>query len=342
MIAGEWMPLVFLKNNKGNFNDIRKESGLGNAAGWWNSIVSGDFDNDGDMDYVAGNLGENSFYKASAAHPVSIYAKDFDQNGVLECIPTKFIKDRIDGIEKEFPAHTRDDVVEPMPFIKKRFFTYKSFAAASFQELFTPNEISGASIYRASYFSSAFIRNNGNGHFSIEPLPSMAQYSVLNGMVADDFDGDGNLDLCINTNDYSGDPGNGRYDGLYGLVLKGNGKGAFVPLSIAQSGIYINGDGKGLAKLRAADGSYLLIATQNNGAIQVFKKKGKLPVLKQSPGDIAATLYFNDGRSRKVEFTCGSSFLSQGSGIHLLSKSVKNYTITNESGQTRIVSLPDL
>ncbi len=335
LIAGEWMPLKFLKNNQGHFSDITSTTGISDKKGWWNSIVSGDFDKDGDMDYVVGNLGENSFYKAGDTHPVSIYAKDFDRNGVLECIPTKYIKDRIDGVLKEFPAHTRDDVVEPMPFIKKRFLSYKSFAGATFQQLFTPDEIKGGIIYKANYFSSAFIRNKGNGTFVIEALPPVAQYSVINGMVTDDFDNDGNLDICMNTNDYGTEPGNGRYDGLNGLVLKGDGKGGFIPLTILQSGIFISGDGKGLAKLIAADGSCLLVATQNKGPVQVYRKKKNSKIIKVAPGDISVILTFADGKKQKTEFGYGASFLSQSSRFFLLPQGVKTCVITDAHGKTR-------
>ena len=225
ILAGEWMPITFLKNDKGQFKNITASSGISNYVGWWTTIAPGDFDNDGDIDYVVGNLGENTYYKASDRYPVSIYAKDFDKNGVLECIPTKYIKDKDDGTLKEFTAHTRDDVVDQMPFIKKNYLTYKAFAEATFDKLFTADEIKGALKLQANYFKSAFIKNNGNGSFEISALPGVAQFSSLNGMVADDFDGDGNLDIAINTNDYGTEVSTGRYDALNGLLLKGKGDG---------------------------------------------------------------------------------------------------------------------
>lgn len=112
LLAGEWMPVWFLKNDQGRFKDVTPATGVENKAGWWNSITSGDFDNDGDMDYVVGNLGENSFYSGSDQFPVSLYAKDFDNNGVLECVPAKYIKDKVGGTLKEFTTHTRDDIVD--------------------------------------------------------------------------------------------------------------------------------------------------------------------------------------------------------------------------------------
>ena len=292
---------------------------MNNQIGWWNSIAPGDFDNDGDIDYIAGNLGVNSFYKASEKYPVSIYAKDFDGNGIMECVPTKFIKDSTDGELKEFPTHTRDDVVDHIPVIKKRFLSYHSFAKATIDQLFTPQQISGAIKFKANYLKSSFIRNNGNGKFSIEALPDVAQYSAINGMVTEDFDGDGNLDICINTNDHSTEPTNGRYDALNGLVLKGKGNGEFIPLSILQSGIFIGGNGKGLGKLKSADGSLLIVATQNLGPVQIFKNKQRSKMINVTPNDEFALLTLADGKKQKVEFNYGSSFLSQSQRFLFLS-----------------------
>ena len=334
VLAGEWMPIKFLKNIHGRFEEATV-TGIHNKIGWWNSITSGDFDNDGDIDYVVGNLGENSFYKATDSYPAGIYAKDFDQNGVLECIPTKYMKDKVGGSLKEFTAQTRDDVVDQLPFIKKRFLTYKTFGEAKFSDLFTQEQSSGMLKLQANYLLHAFIRNNGNGKFSIEPLPDAAQFSAINGMVTDDFDGDGNLDICMNTNDYSTEPGNGRYDALNGLLLKGDGKGHFSPLTILQSGIFIPGNGKGLAKLKGADGSYLLVSTQNRGPVQVFKNKGVSKIISVSPADEYALIDFGNGKTQKVELNYGSSFLSQGSRFISLHHGAKSCIVVNDKGEKR-------
>ena len=339
VLVGEWMPVKYFKNEQGKFKDVTNETGISDKIGWYNSITSGDFDNDGDIDYVVGNLGENSFYKATEKYPVSVYAKDFDGNGVMECLPTKFILDTTNGELKEFPTQTRDDVVDHMPFIKKRFLSYKSFARATISDLFTPEELKGAINFKANYFKSSFIRNNGNGKFSIEPLPAIAQYSIINGMIAEDFDGDGNLDICMNTNDFSTEPGNGRYDALNGLVLKGKGNGQFIPLSMVESGIFISGDGKGLSKLKAADGNLLLAATQNQGPVEIYKKKQSSKIIEAAASDVFAILTFNDGKKQKIEFNYGSSFLSQSPRCFLLSSKVTSCAITDQSGKTRNISL---
>jgi hypothetical protein len=137
--------------------------------------------------------------------------------------------------------------------------------------LFAGDELKNSMKLTANYFSSSFIRNNGHGQFSVEPLPAVVQRSAINSMIADDFDKDGKFDICINTNDFGTDPANGRYDALNGLVLKGDGTGKFTPLTIMQSGIFIPGNGKGLAKLKDGHGNYLLAASQNKGRLKLFQ-----------------------------------------------------------------------
>ena len=336
ILAGEWMPVKFLKNDHGHFKDITPAA-VNNKVGWWNSITCGDFDNDGDIDYVVGNLGENSFYKASDKYPVSIYAKDFYKNGVTECIVTKYIKDKDGGVLKEFTTHTRDDVVDQLPFIKKRFLTYKEFAGATIDQLFTPDEIKNAIKYTANYFKSSFIRNNGNGNFAIEPLPDVAQYSIINGMIADDFDGDGNLDICMNTNDYGTDPSSGRYDALNGLVLKGDGKGGFAPLSILQSGVFIPGNGKALIKLKDINNEYRIVASQNRGPLQVYKSRYPATIIPFKEDDAYAIITKKNGSKQKAENYFGSSFLSQSARFLSIGNDAKSVFITNSKGQRRNV-----
>ena len=289
ILAGEWMPVTFLKNDKGVFKNVTPASGISNNIGWWNTIVSGDFDNDGDMDYIVGNLGQNSFYRASDQYPVSIIAKDFDNNGSYDAFPSLFLPVSQDDTERmEFPAQSRDDVIEQLVSIRKKYNNYKSFARTPMDSLFTKQQRIGALQYHANYFSSAFLRNEGNGKFTITPLPVEAQFSVLNGFCVDDFDGDGNLDIVINGNDFGTEVTIGRYDALNGLLLRGDGKGNFSPLSILQSGIYIPGNGKALVKLKSSKGKYLMAASQNKGALKVFELKRNDRLMPLTPFDESA------------------------------------------------------
>ncbi|HLA58254.1 MAG TPA: VCBS repeat-containing protein, partial [Puia sp.] len=337
ILAGEWMPVKFLKNDHGQFRDITQSSQIGNQVGWWNSISAGDFDNDGDIDYVVSNLGENSFYKANDKYPVSVYARDFYNQGIEQCMLTSFIKDKQGGKKKEFVSDARDDVVSQMPFLKKRFLTYKKFGEATFDQLFTPQEMETSIKYSANNLKSSFIRNNGNGTFTMEPLPDMAQYSAINGMITDDFDGDGNLDICMNTNDFGTVPSYGRYDALNGLILKGDGKGKFMPLSILQSGIFIPENGKALVKLRSSDGKYLIAASQNKGPLKVFQLNKSCRFLPLLSDDVSAVIVYKDGRHQKRETGYGNSFLSQSGRFITIDSTISSIEITNSKGKTRKV-----
>jgi len=338
VLAGEWMPVKFLKNDHGKFRDITPTSQIANQIGWWNSITAGDFDNDGDIDYVVGNLGENSFYKASDKYPVSIYARDFYNQGNVQCILTSFIKDKQGGELKEFATDARDDVISQLPFLKKRFLSYKKFGLATFDQLFTPQELDGSIKYSANNFKSSFIKNNGNGTFTMEPLPDMAQYSAINGMITDDFDGDGNPDICMNTNDYGTEPSYGRYDALNGLILKGDGKGKFTPLTILQSGVFIPENGKALVKVRSSDGKYLIAASQNKGPLKVFQLNKSCGFLPLNSDDVYAIITYKDGRHQKRETGYGNSFLSQSGRFITIDDTISSIEITNSKGKTRKVT----
>jgi hypothetical protein len=342
ILVGEWMPITFLHNEKGRFVNANGKSGIEDRSGWWNSLAPGDFDNDGDIDYIAGNLGLNSFYKASPEMPISIRAKDFDNNGSYDAVPSLYLRTSLKPGAPwfEYPAHTRDDMIKQMISTRNKFQNYRSYAYATIDSLLPPDKMEGAIRLSVNYLLSAYIQNEGNGHFTIKELPMQAQASILNGMTVDDFDGDGNLDVCMNTNDYSTDPNIGRYDALNGLVLKGNGNGTFTPLTILQSGINITGNGKGLSKLRGADNSCLIVATQNKGPLQVYKSKyAPVKTILAGPGDISALISLKDGKRQKVEFYYGSSFLSQSGRFFQLSKEVASVEITDKMGRKRSVPL---
>jgi hypothetical protein len=336
VLAGEWMPLTFFKNNNGSFKNVTDKTGISNQVGWWNSITGGDFDNDGDIDFIIGNLGNNSFYKASTQYPASIYAKDFDNNGSYDAIPALYLRASQDDTSKiEFPFPGRDDIVKQIIGMRSKFQNYKSYANATMDQLFTKEQLGGALILKANNFSSSYCRNDGGGKFTLTPLPYKAQWSALNGMIADDFDGDNNLDLVINTNDYGTDVTIGRYDALNGLMLKGDGKGNFIPQTILESGIFIPGNGKALVKLRSKNGKYLLAATQNKEPLKIFELKKDIENILVQPDDVSADITFSNGKKQRQEFYYGSSFLSQPARFLKLGNNVKSIVITNSKGKTR-------
>ena len=337
ILAGEWMPVTFLKNVNGKFENVTSSTGLADKTGWWNSIVAGDFRHTGKTDYIIGNVGLNTLYQASDKYPVYVTAKDFDGNGNYDAVPSVFFPDS-SGVKKEFPVFGRDDMIKEMISIKRRFPTYRSFALADMDSVITPAMRKDAIRLKANTLSSCYLRNDGNGKFTMIPLPLQAQVSVLDGMIADDFDGDGNLDVLINGNDYGTDVVVGRYDALNGLLLKGDGKGNFQPLTILQSGIYIPGDGKALVKLAGASGKYLTAASQNRGDLKLFALRKNVKIIKVNPDDVSAIIHYKNGSIEKKEFYYGNGFLSQSSRFLPVSDLVASVEIINSKGVHRPVS----
>ncbi|HTL09973.1 MAG TPA: FG-GAP-like repeat-containing protein, partial [Chitinophagaceae bacterium] len=331
--AAEWGPLRFFKNNGGSFVEITQQTGIGNELGWWNSIAAADIDNDGDLDYIVGNLGQNSFFRASNNYPLRMYAKDFDGNGSVDAIITSYFKD-VDGVKKEFTAFNRDDIVGQLPGLRRKFPTYKEFANAGFAQLFTAEQMKGADTLQANNLASCVVMNLGNGKFSMEPLPAMAQMAPLYGLLADDVDNDGNLDLVLNGNDFGNEVTNGRYDALNGLLLLGDGKGHFAAQTPAHAGLCIPGDGKALVKLNT-DSGYLLAASENRGPLRLFKSRRNLQMIPLKKEERWAVVTLKNGKSRREEFYYGNSFYSQSARSVAVGPEVSNIRFGNEKGVTR-------
>lgn len=338
ILAGEWMPVTFLKNTGGKFTNVTDASGISAQAGWWNSIAAGDFRHTGRIDYIVGNTGLNTLYHASEKFPVYMTAKDFDHNGSYVPVPSLFLP-ATDGTMKEFPAFGRDDIVERVPTLKKRFNDYKKFANATVQDIITPEMMKDAQRLKATMLQSCYLRNEGNGKFTLIPLPQQAQLSAVNGMLTGDFDADGNLDVLINANDFGNEVSIGRLDAMNGLLLKGDGKGGFTPLSILQSGIYIPGDGKALVNLMASNGKYQVAASQNRNVLKLFELKTKKEFIKLNNDDVFAVLHYKNGTAEKQEFYYGAGFLSQSARYCIVNPGIASVEITNTKGVSRTVTM---
>ena len=338
VVTGEWMPVTFFKNTGLGFKKV--ESGIAGHVGWWNSIVAGDFDNDGDMDYVAGNLGLNSNFRATFKEPMTIIAKDIDTNGSYDAMIFCYLKAE-DGTMKAFPMHTRDDIISQVIGMRKRFPTYKSFGSATMESLWSENDLKGALKLQATDMNTSYIENKGGGNFAIKPMPLETQTAPVYGMVVTDVDHDGIPDILMNGNDFGMEPFTGRHDAFNGLYLKGDGKGNFTPATIAKSGFYIRGDGKALATIHSAQNKDLVIASQNQDSLKVFS-----PQLREKPGthwinlkseDFYADITYKNGKKKHLEFYYGSTFLSQSTRKIAIDDEVATLFITDYKGAKRQV-----
>jgi hypothetical protein len=317
LLASEWAPLTMLKNEKGHLQPL-ENSGLNDKAGFWNSLTPGDFDNDGDIDYLAGNLGQNNLLRASTERPVRIYTGDFDNNGFYDAFPTVYFKNA-KGQYEEYPYFGWDDMVKQMIGVKKRYVKYAPFGEATINQILTDEERSQALKLLANYLMSSYIENKGDGSFDIRPLPVMGQTAPLFGMLAQDVDGDGNLDAVLVGNEHGSDLVAGRMDAFNGLVLKGDGKGGFSPLTMAQTGFYVPGNAKALVSWPDGQGRCRLAVTENRGPLRVFAVQQPQTFVPVDARTTSVSVRLKNGRVRRQEIPFGTSFYGQSArGVWVL------------------------
>jgi hypothetical protein len=336
LLAGEWMPITFFRNDRGKLKKIKTK--LDSQIGWWNSLASGDFDNDGDMDYIAGNLGLNTLNRTNAQQPVSIYAKDFNGDGNYDAIPTVYFKD-IKGGYKEYPFNTRDDIAKQFVQTRKRFTNYAKFSEATINDILKPEELKDALILRANWMQSSYIENKGKGIFEIKELPIEAQFAPIYGVITQDINQDGNLDVLAVGNDYGTSLAIGRYDALNGLVLLGDGKGGFSTLKLNKSGYYVEEDAKALVKMSNSQSKLVCIASQNRGKLKAYALNNKAFTVPLFPLETTVILKLKNGKIRREEIPWGSSFLSQSSHQLIFYDDVASIEAYDNKGKKRTITL---
>jgi len=270
IIVGELMPITFFRNEGNSFKKLEK-TGIEDYLGWWESIVSKDVDNDGDLDLVVGNMGANNFLSPSDNRPVTLVAKDFDANGSLDPLTFSYFKNR-KGDYESYPVSFWGDINNQSRLFRGKFDLYKEYAQATEKTLLTEAELKDALVLKGNYDKSAYVENLGNGTYAMHALPIEAQVAPLNDLVLTDIDEDGNLDILGIGNNYGNETFVGRYDAFNGIVLKGNGKGSFRPVGPLESGFVVPGDAKAMVQIDRAQGGHLYVATQNRGPILIFEK----------------------------------------------------------------------
>jgi len=334
IVVGEFMPVTFFKNT-GKQLEVSRVSSIEDYIGWFNSIHGGDFDQDGDIDYVAGNLGLNNYYNVSMTQPLTVCAKDFDGNGNIDAILSCFTKSE-DGTLKSYPIHFWEDLTSQSPLYRKKFSLYKDFAKVTTDQFFSPEELKDALKLKATFMATSYIENLGAGKFKITQFPNIVQVAPVNGIQIEDVNGDGFLDILMIGNDYSYEPNAGQFDAFSGLVLTGNGKGSFDILPSAESGFNVSGDGKALVRISGINED-IFLATQNKDSVKVFRK----PVMDQSATftpealDNFAELIYEDGKKQKIEFYNGAGYYSQSTRTIRIPVGVKELIIYDSKGKSR-------
>jgi len=261
--AGEWMPIQFYRNEGTRFVNVTGSTGLPSLRGWWFSLATGDFDNDGRPDLVAGNLGLNYTYTTSQDGKFGVYAADFAQHRTTDVILTK----EIGGTE--YPFAGLASLGPEITLVGARYHTYGSFATVSVRDAFGQTALQKALHYQVDTFASMYFHNDGNGKFSASPLPNLAQIAPIKAIVPTDVDGDGHLDLIVAGNIYDAEPNVPRADAGNGLWLRGDGKGGFSAVRSSESGFLapLNVDGLALINTRARR---LVLVANTGDSLQVF------------------------------------------------------------------------
>ncbi len=267
VVVGEWMPITFFRNEDGQFV---KATELTHTTGWWNCLLAGDFDEDGDPDYIVGNLGLNSRYHASADEPLRLHTKDYDQDGRINPILTYYI------MGEEYPAAYRDALSDQMNPMRRRFPKYETYANTTFDELFTTTELEGTYVLEAERLTTSYLENQGNGPdgyptFTVRDMPTITQIAPVHRMITDDLNDDGHPDVLMVGNSYAPDVHVGRYDAFIGQALLGDGTGQFRPLTLSESGFYVDTDAKDIIRLNR-NGKPTWVVASNDDSLRVLVK----------------------------------------------------------------------
>lgn len=276
VVAGDWMPLRFFKNEHGRLKETTSATGLTQMNGMWRSLAAADLDHDGDTDLIAGNYGLNCVYRVDSTHPMQLFAADIDGNGSIDPVPFYYIMGK-DGERHSYPAINRGQLSEQVPGVKKKFLYHRDYARATFDDIFKGKQ-DGLLTFTCDETRSCFLENLGGGRFAKRPLPNEAQFAPVNAITCADIDNDGYTDILLAGNEYQAEVMSGRYDALYGCLLKGSKGKTFRAVPFAESGFILNGDVKDLALIASAAGQRILLAAVNNDSLRAFRVNDILPV----------------------------------------------------------------
>jgi len=325
IVVGEWMSVLVFENKKGQLTKL-ENTGLEEAKGWWNSISTADLDNDGDMDYVLGNFGLNTFFKAQKEQPMTIIAKDFDNNGSVDPFISFYVRDSL-GTKRNYLYHPWEDVIKQFRALRKTFNSFGAYGEAVLQEIFENQDLNGALIKQVNWMTSSWVENVGNNQFEIHALPREAQQAPVYGTITLDVNQDGFEDILLVGNDYGVEVNQGRSDALQGLVLLNTQQKAFTPLSIENTHFMVPKDGKSLVNIAVGNQPYL-IASQNNDSLRVFQPQFKTTPKRFSweAEEVSCLILYTNGKTQRRTKQNAFGFQSQGTLSFWISEGVEKIT----------------
>jgi hypothetical protein len=265
VVVGEWTPIKFYKNIEGKFSEDTSLIDIDSTRGWWYDVISEDFDNDGDMDLVIGNLGNNYKYQASGDETFDIFYNDFDKNNSGDIVLSYYS----DG--EQYPLRGRQCSSDQIPAIKTKFQDYDAFSIATLEDVYTEPDLENSLHYFTKTFSSVYLENTGNS-FVMNKLPVLAQLSSINKILSSDIDKDGYKDIIVSGNMYNSEVETPRNDGSVGVYLKFTPDSGFEAVSTQKSGLFINGDVKDMEFITLNNTDYI-ISAKNDDLIEFTKIK---------------------------------------------------------------------
>ena len=326
IVVGEWMLVTVYKNIQGRLENQTEALKLTRTRGWWNSIQGTDINQDGYVDYIMGNLGTNSRYKTSAGKLLQIHQHDFDGNGTHEAI-ISYVQQN-----KRYPIHPRDDIFQQIPSLKRTLPTYKSFAQATVDQLFSAEIWLQATTRSADTFHSSVLKNNRGKTLTLEKLPNEAQISPVYGIMVEDLNADGIHDLVLTGNSYATEVLTGSYDASYGTVLMGSKSGDFI---YRPTSPFLEGDSKGIARLiHTVTENPIYLISQTDGKLQMLSSSSEPNHSIYLAQNVAyAIIYLKDGRIIKHEPYLGSGYLTQSGRYLSLNPNVKKIELYNWTGK---------
>ena len=277
VVSGEWMGPAIFKFQNGTFTktqntvkiSIGNEPGkdtvvnMNDLTGWWYSMKAEDIDNDGDLDIILGNRGSNSSIKGNFNQPCTVYAKDFDGNGSYDAVLGYYNQGKC------YPLFSRDQLIDQMPMMRKKFIRYHDYSGTTLDALFTTEQKKNMDVFKTRTFESGVLINEGNGAYRFSPFPEKGQLSNINDFVVDDFDKDGKKDILVCGNSKDAAVMVGNYDATPALFLKGDGKGQFTAVPYTTAGLDIRGEVRKIIYLKEKNNA-LLIFLKNSAAAEVF------------------------------------------------------------------------